>query len=73
MSTSLQVYPEFLGLHIISSHGDRRRIVAVWMEEPEKCGMRPQLVALTIGKYGESFKLTLPNPDWTFLTEDWFK
>lgn len=62
----LHVSDKFLGATLVSSRGDRRTIMACWLEESEGRGLRPTFVALVAGdRDGEMFKVNLPDPDWS--------
>ncbi len=62
----LHVSDRLLGATLVSSRGDKRTIMACWMEDSENKGYRPTFVALVAGnRDGEMFKVNLPDPDWS--------
>ncbi len=73
---SLHVDPSLLGSKIYNTRTHaQRKIIAVWMEEPEKAGYRPTFVALTVNMDERSshhnlLKISLPDPneEWELIT-----
>jgi hypothetical protein len=64
---NLHVSNNLLGARIVSSRGDTRRIVAVWLEEASHLTRDSKLMVLTVGSDGECFKLELPDTSWDVL------
>jgi hypothetical protein len=62
----LHIHPELMGKTLLNARGDKHTIVAAWLAE----GVRgPYFQVLIVGRFGECFKQTLPDIDWTFEPE----